>query len=159
MTRRPTNSPLPAARAALGVLAAGCLAAQPASADGGRPAAPLSIKLLGLRSNGGRAGCTLYDGPQGFPVDAGRALQQRWCAVESRASTCRFDPIPEGTYAVACFHDENGNGKLDRNWLGIPTEGTVASNHAKGTLGPPRYDDAKFAFNGQPAELALRMAY
>jgi uncharacterized protein (DUF2141 family) len=112
-----------------------------------------------LRSNEGRVGCTLYDGPKGFPVDATAARQQRWCTIASQASACAFDPIPQGTYAVACFHDENGNGKLDRNFLGIPTEGTVASNHAKGRLGPPKYDDAKFTFPGHPTELVLRMSY
>ena len=38
--------------------------------------------------------------------------------------TCSFDPIPAGTYAVACFHDENKNGKCDTGLFGIPTEGT-----------------------------------
>jgi len=37
--------------------------------------------------------------------------------------------IPPGTYAIACYHDENDNGKLDTNFLGIPKEGTGASNY------------------------------
>jgi uncharacterized protein (DUF2141 family) len=134
-------------------------AARHARAEGARPTAPLTIKVRGLRSNDGQIGCTLYDGPRGFPVDAAAARQQRWCPIQAQTSTCTFDPIPQGTYAVACFHDANRNGKLDRNLLGIPTEGTVASNHAKGTLGPPRYEDAKFAFSGAPTELALGMSY
>ncbi len=64
-----------------------------------------------------------------------------------------------GTYALACFHDENGNGKLDTNWLGIPNEGMVASNHAKGRMGPPKFEDAKFAFTGPALELVLKVKY
>ena len=46
---------------------------------------------------------------------------------------------------MAAYHDENGNGKLDTNFLGIPSEGVAASNDAKGTMGPPSYEKAKFA--------------
>jgi uncharacterized protein (DUF2141 family) len=143
----------------IALLAAALAGAAHARADGPKPTAPLTIRVENLRSNDGRVGCTLYDGPRGYPVDATAALQQRWCPIQARGSTCTFDPIPRGTYAVACFHDENNNGKLDRNLLGIPTEGTVASNHAKGRLGPPKYDDAKFAFPGTPTELVLSMSY
>jgi uncharacterized protein (DUF2141 family) len=87
------------------------------------------------------------------------ALQQRWCVIDLHSSTCTFDALAEGTYAIACFHDENHNGRLDRNFLGVPTEGTVVSNHAKGTLGPPKFDDAKFVWRAEPAEMELRVSY
>jgi uncharacterized protein (DUF2141 family) len=154
------SSTLPAlALLALALLAAAAHCAPEARADDPKPVAPLTVKLKGLRSNDGRVGCTLYDGPRGFPIDPTAAIQQKWCPIVAQASTCAFDPIPRGTYAVACFHDENNNGKFDRNILGIPTEGSVASNHAKGRFGPPKYDDAKFTFPGTPTELVLTMAY
>jgi uncharacterized protein (DUF2141 family) len=101
----------------------------------------------------------VYNSPKGFPTDASAALQRRWCGISGAASTCVFDPIPSGTYAVACFHDENKNGKCDTGLLGIPTEGTVVSNHAKGFWGPPTFDKAKFAFAGTASEIQLRMGY
>ena len=60
---------------------------------------------------------------------------------------------------MACFHDENKNGKLDTGLFGIPTEGTVVSNHAKGFMGPPSFDKAKFSFAGAASQLDLRMGY
>jgi uncharacterized protein (DUF2141 family) len=135
------------------------LVAAIASGDDDPPAAPITVRVSRLRSNQGKVGCTLYDGPRGFPVDAKAAKQQRWCAIEGGVSVCRFAPVPRGTYAVACFHDENDNGRCDLDWLGIPSEGTVVSNHAKGTFGPPKFEDAKFAFSGEATELALRMGY
>jgi uncharacterized protein (DUF2141 family) len=68
-----------------------------------------------------------------------------------------FEPIPAGTYAVACFHDENKNGRLDTGLFGIPTEGTVVSNHAKGFMGPPSFGNARFWFSGTAYEVQLRM--
>lgn len=119
----------------------------------------LTVRVSELRSNDGQVGCALYRSAEGFPTDPSKAAQMRWCPIKERTSTCSFDPIPAGTYAVACFHDENGNGKLDRNFLGIPKEGTVASNHAKGSMGPPSFDKAKFSFSGADGALDLRMGY
>jgi uncharacterized protein (DUF2141 family) len=101
----------------------------------------------------------LFGWEKGFPRDSGAALQRTWCPIHGSESTCSFDPIPAGTYAVACFHDENGNGTCDTGVLGIPTEGTVVSNEPKGFLGPPRFKDAAFSFPGHPTELCLRMGY
>ena len=121
--------------------------------------AVLTIRISQLRSNDGQVGCSLYTSADGFPTDPSKAVQRRWCPIKDKSSTCAFDPIPAGTYAVACFHDENGNGQLDKGLFGIPKEGTVASNHAKGTLGPPSFDKAKFSFPGTATALDLRMGY
>src|SRR5450432_3879982 len=121
--------------------------------------AVLSVRLLGLRSDKGQVGCGLYASEKGFPKDPTAAAQTRWCAIASKESSCSFDPIPAGTYAVACFHDENKNGKMDTGLFGIPTEGTVVSNHAKGFMGPPSFKDAKFSFAGSARELLLEMSY
>ncbi|MBV9946835.1 MAG: DUF2141 domain-containing protein [Myxococcales bacterium] len=128
------------------------------AADGGSPGL-LSVQLTGLRSPKGKVGCTLYAGPRGFPTDPTAAAQQRWCPILGGAASCPFAPSPPGTYAVACFHDENDNGKLDTGLFGIPTEGTAISNDARGTFGPPSFDAAKFTLPARPVTLALRVRY
>jgi uncharacterized protein (DUF2141 family) len=135
------------------------LLAGPPSAADTPPTAVLSVRLSQLRSNDGQVGCMLYNSAKGFPTDPSAAAQKLWCPIKDKTSTCRFDPVPAGTYAVACFHDENGNGRCDTGFLGIPTEGTVVSNHAKGFMGPPSFDKAKFSFAGTASELQLRMGY
>ena len=139
---------------AVGVL----LALSPSSADA-LAMGVLTVQITSLRSNNGQIGCMIYNSPKGFPKDSSAALQRRWCPIANSASTCVFDPIPAGVYAIACFHDENKNGKLDTGLFGIPTEGTVASNHAKGFMGPPSFDKAKFSFLGLASELQMRMGY
>lgn len=140
------------------LIAATAFVALPVAADA-PTTAPFTLKLTGLRSARGRVGCALYASPRGFPADIGSALQRRWCRVDGQQSTCRFDPIARGTYATACFHDENANGRLDRGLFGLPKEGIIVSNYAKRTFGLPRWSDAKFAFSGRPTELALKMSY
>jgi len=56
-------------------------------------------------------------------------------------------------------HDANGNGKLDRNLLGMPTEGVGASNDARGVVGPPKFDAAKFTFDGGSLTLTITVRY
>ena len=145
-----------ARRVAWAVLAALSLGTLAAMADA--PAGVLTMRVS-LRNNSGQVGCELFASEKGFPKDPNAALQKRWCPIAGSASVCSFDPIPSGTYAVVCFHDENKNGKLDTGLLGVPTEGTVASNNAKGFMGPPSFKDAKFAFAGAPTELRLAMNY
>jgi uncharacterized protein (DUF2141 family) len=147
-----------ALRTGVALAVAALVAPAPSSAD--PPASGvLTVRVASLRSNNGQVGCTIYNSAKGFPTDSSAALQRRWCPIANAASTCAFDPIRAGTYAVACFHDENKNGKLDTGLFGIPTEGTVASNHAKGFMGPPSFDKAKFSFSGAASELQLRMGY
>jgi uncharacterized protein (DUF2141 family) len=135
------------------------LGATSSRADGPASTAVLSVRLVQLRNSSGRVGCALFNTERGFPKDRSAAIQTTWCPIANRESSCCFEPIPTGTYAVACFHDENGNGKMDTGIFGIPTEGVVASNHAKGFMGPPSFKDAQFSLSGAATELRLRMGY
>lgn len=55
-----------------------------------------------------------------------------------------FEGLKSGFYAVSVFHDENENGELDANFLGIPKEPYAFSNNAMGKFGPPDFEDCKF---------------
>lgn len=121
--------------------------------------AVLYVRLLKLHNDKGQVGCLLFDSKRGFPQKGEVARQGRWCPVANGQSLCTFDPIPAGVYAVACFHDEDKDREMDTGLFGIPSEGWVTSNQAKGYMGPPRFEDAKFKFSGKATELRLRMGY
>lgn len=57
--------------------------------------------------------------------------------------------LPPGQYAVSLFYDENGNGKLDSNFIGIPREPVALSNNARPKFGPPKYRDAVFSLGAE----------
>ena len=59
-----------------------------------------------------------------------------------------FDGLPDGDYAVRAFHDLNGDGKMNTNPFGMPTEPYAFSNNAVGNMGPAGWDRAKFAAAG-----------
>jgi uncharacterized protein (DUF2141 family) len=119
----------------------------------------ITVRVAGLRSHEGQVGCALYDSPKGYPRDASAAVETLFCPIQENSSVCAFRPVPAGTYAIACFHDENKNGKLDKGLFGIPKEGVCASNGATGTMGPPSFRDAKFDTSGAAKDIPVRMKY
>jgi uncharacterized protein (DUF2141 family) len=79
--------------------------------------------------------------------------------IENAKAECNFTDIAAGDYAVSVFHDENSNGKLDRNFIGMPKEGVGASNDAKGHFGPPKFNDAQFTYSGGQKTLTIHIQY
>jgi len=79
--------------------------------------------------------------------------------IRKAQARCDFEDIPPGTYAMVVIHDENMNGKLDTNALGIPKEGYGFSNDAKKWLGTPTFSDASFSYDGQNVDLTMSLHY
>lgn len=123
------------------------------------PENTIRVEIDGLRSAKGEARCSLYATPEGFPTRDENAAAHAHSAVVDGRGMCVFAGVAPGRYAVAVFHDENGNGRLDTNFLGIPREGVGASNNAKGRFGPPSFGDAAFSFHGGRLELKITIRY
>lgn len=103
----------------------------------------INVEILNVKNNIGNIYIALYNSKDTFLVRSkmykGLILQ-----AESNTMKCKFQNIPKGTYAIALFHDENLNKKLDKNFFRIPKEGYGISNNVKPMFGPPRFDNAKF---------------
>ena len=117
------------------------MAAIPAVAQKGT----IKVLVTNFENNEGTCFYCLYDKNQSkdFPIKQEKAKCFK-SKIANKQITIQFENIDFGTYAIAIYHDENNNGKLDSNFIGIPKEGTGASNNAKGKFGPPKFEDAKF---------------
>lgn len=103
--------------------------------------------LVNAQSARGTVGCALFSGSAGFPMDRSGALEMTAERIGG-SLRCRFDvPNQPGTYAVSAFLDENGNGRLDRNALGLPTEPWAVSNNPRPALRAPRFSEAQFSLS------------
>lgn len=121
-------------------------------------AATGTVKVqVAVKSDGGKVVCALFADQTGFPMKQNKAEARSVVAPKSKKATCTFKAISAGTYAVSAFHDENGNGELDTNWVGMPKEAVGASNNAKGTMGPPSFKDASFPVSADGASIAIRL--
>jgi len=135
------------------------LLALPLRGGAAAPVGKLVVEVSGFRSENGQLLLRLYGGEAGFPTDGSRALRQVAQPIRAGRAVVELADLPFGTYGIGCVHDENGNGKLDTNFLGIPKEGVCASNDARGRRGPPRWDDARFAFSADGTRLQIHVRY
>lgn len=65
--------------------------------------------------------------------------------------------VPAGTWAVLAYQDENGNGELDRNLIGIPSENYGFSRDARGRFGPPSFEDAAIPVRDETTTATVRL--
>jgi uncharacterized protein (DUF2141 family) len=125
------------ARRILPIVAACALLALGAVAN----AADLNVSVQNFATQGGTVYLALYDSADAFP-QAGKNIAGQFMPVGDGIVTASFLNLKPGRYAISVFHDENGNGKLDTNLLGVPTERVGFSRDAKGSFGPPNFDAA-----------------
>lgn len=130
----------------------------PGATAGKPPGFTITVTITGLRSDKGRLYLSLYNSAKGYPKQASAAFRLASSSIKDGRCTLSLEGIPKGVYAIACYHDENNNGKIDTNFLGIPTEGTGASNNARGSLGPPKFRDAKFPVD-KDVSLSIKIIY
>lgn len=115
----------------------------------------LTVRVLGLKSAEGIVAFALFDDESAFN-DQGEPLRAQ--TVPLTSDTCSWQvEAPVGEYALKVYHDRNGNGQLDRNKLGVPTEPYGFSNDARGSFGPPKYKAARFTLEPSMAlEVTVR---
>jgi len=77
--------------------------------------------------------------------------------INDEMITFSFKGLDHGVYAVSIFQDENNNGKLDANFMGIPSDPYAFSNNAKGLFGPPDFDDCKFELAGSQKKIIITL--
>jgi uncharacterized protein (DUF2141 family) len=77
------------------------------------------VEIRGLRNDKGKVFCALYSSPDGFPKNSEKAVARVNSVISDKQALCEFSGIVPGIYAVSVFHDENSNGKLDTNFMGI----------------------------------------
>jgi uncharacterized protein (DUF2141 family) len=100
-----------------------------------------------LRDNDGTVRCFLYNSPEEFPDSVKHIISSAVALPANKVATCTFERVPQNhDYAIVMLHDENNDNQLQKNAIGIPTEGYGFSNNAKARFSAPSFDDCKFHF-------------
>lgn len=120
----------------------------------------LTVRVTGERNTKGKIIVYLFRNPQGFPTDTSKIIRQQSAPIDPSTMTARvaFKDLPPGTFAVTVLHDENDNGKMDTNFLGIPTEGYGASNDPN-KMRAPTFEEAKFLLNAIEQTVDVKLHY
>lgn len=146
----------------LAPLGAACPARAQAGAEAGchEPSpVQLLIRVNGVRSPEGTVTVVLYgENPADFLARGKRLDRRRVPARVGSVELCLALKRP-GTYALALYHDEDGDRRLTRNLVGLPTEGYGFSRDAPTTFGLPSFDDVAFAVGTGKTTLEITMRY
>jgi len=138
------------------LIVAACAAGTAGASCGGG----IHVTILNIRNSLGTVDCALFNSPSGFPTDTLRsALRLSAMKVPDRSAHCDFTDLASGRYALVVLHDENMNGRIDYNWLGIPREGYGFSNDVHGRLGAPSFEQAAFVYDGKALDLTITLRY
>ncbi len=113
----------------------------------------LTVRVTGLRNAKGVVRLTLFRDT--------KAIETRELQIDPATLTAKvgFEKLPQGTYAVNLFHDENKNGKMDQNFVGMPTEGYGMSNNPKKRMGKPGFDETNFQINQPEMAIEIKTIY
>lgn len=123
---------------------------------GGDEKGTITIKVSNIQVKEGAIHLAVYNDAETFLSDAFFLFKKANVTKDGELIIVLND-IPFGEYAISFFHDENSNDKMDKYMGLIPKEAYGFSNNARGTMGPPSYDDAKFNFSTKEMEMAVTM--
>jgi len=100
------------------------------------------LEVSSFKNTRGNLNCRLFIKPSDFPD--GEGILSVRVPIAGPNTSCTFSNVEPGTYAVAVVHDENSDGKLDKNFVGVPSEGYGVSNNKTYALSAPKWDESVF---------------
>jgi uncharacterized protein (DUF2141 family) len=106
----------------------------------------LTVIIEGLKNDEGTVQIGLFNSKESWEGKT-KKLKGAIIGIKGKKAEWKIEDIPHGEYAIRFFHDEDGDGEMDKNLFGMPTESFGFSNNAKAVFRMPGYEEAKFIFN------------
>lgn len=119
----------------------------------------ITVLLLGLTSDKGQVIVSLFTGDQGFPDRTEHAVATHQIPIVNRRAVTRFQDLPYARYALSVLHDEDNDGRMASNWLGIPREGFGFSGTPLYRFGHPEFAAAAFLLVQPRRDITIKLDY
>jgi uncharacterized protein (DUF2141 family) len=100
----------------------------------------LTVTVKNIKESKGNIRVGLFTSEEKFLKDA---VEGKVVKATGTEVTVEFKNLKSGDYGLSVIHDENENGELDTNLIGMPKEGFAFGNNSMGTFGPPPFEKAK----------------
>ena len=108
----------------------------------GSPTAPIIIGVYGTKNK--------------FP-DPNDQLKQYKFKPNGTELNAKIKNLKYGIYALAVYQDVNRNGKIDKDFLGIPKEPYGFSDNYRPIVKAPDFNDCKFEYNAENNAITIVM--
>lgn len=116
----------------------------------------LTIDFSGIDQQKGYVHISVFNDYKGFPNTTESVVKTIRIKAEKSNEPIQISNLPFGEYALSCYHDANGNKKLDTNFFGIPKEKVGASNNPpSGSI--PSYKAAKFVLQSRNFSTSIHL--
>ena len=119
----------------------------------------IAVEMSDIRNSNGEIKITLFNTGDGYPEDVKSVLGYEYAEIVDGKASCTFDGLVPGTYAIIILHDEDKDGDMTSNRIGVPKEGVGVSNNAKMKFGPPKWKDSKFEVTEGTVKQNIKMTY
>ena len=139
------------------------LAAAPTLGQDDAPKAAAStdtivVEISDLPNDEGQVGCSIYSKPDGFPSKSDKADERMMTKPKNKKARCAFEGVKPGAYAISVMHDADKNGELNTSFVGRPKEWWGVSNNVPAErFGPPKFEAAKFQYDGGQTVLRIKL--
>jgi len=140
------------------IFAIGLFSSAAASGEEDTSTGTIAVQVLGVQGTEGKVCVAIYDDADSYPDDDGH-YKVGCSKIRDGKAFVVFKDVPPGDYAAFAFHDADGNGKIKKNFIGMPKEGVGASRGAKGFMGPPKFQDARFKVGLDKKFIQIKLKY
>ena len=114
----------------------------------------LRVEIIEIKKKEGNIVFMLFDKAEGFPREVSNVYKKGIVTQYSDKASFTFKDIPFGKYAVAVFQDEDKNGEINTNFIGMPKESVGASNMTK--MGKPNFEKCSFEIKEVQKKITIK---
>lgn len=123
---------------------------------GAASAATLTIEITEISEPKGKMMVKLVASGAAYAGEQKPTAVQAVDVTSKAPISLKFADLAPGTYAVMVMQDENGNGQLDSNMVGIPKEGYGFSNNPR-VMRKPTFDESKFVVTEADQQIKIEI--
>jgi uncharacterized protein (DUF2141 family) len=117
--------------------------------------APVEMNVSNFLSREGTLMVAVFNDAGNFPDKV--PFKSQMVTIKAQQSLNISIDLPEGDYAITMFLDQNGNKKLDTNFLGIPKELFGFSNNPSIRTGAPNFQECEFRVKASDNKLSVKL--
>ncbi|UOE49808.1 DUF2141 domain-containing protein [Mucilaginibacter sp. SMC90] len=117
------------------------------------------IKVTAIRSAKGKLLFSVFKDSQSYTSEKPYkkfVVDKKGLANGTLKTSYQLEP---GTYGIIVVDDENENGKIDKNFIGMPKEGFGFSDFFLGKLKKPAFDEFKFELSPAHDQIMIKVKY
>jgi uncharacterized protein (DUF2141 family) len=119
----------------------------------------LTLTINGIKNTKGTVRIAIFNKADGFPSDSKKAYKTLFVKSSLGNISTTIQSLSYGKYGIVVFYDENNNNEFDTNFMGIPKEGSGATNAVEKGRSKPKYENAVFTFSENNKTVSIKLFY